>query len=365
MALLLALAPSLSLAAEPAPGLDDPFPLRNQLPFHLLFLSAAPASARLLPPGRAGYALHLAYENTFVATDELVRRFARDDFATYDGRVTLPILESVAASTPGRTAFVLDSETLRAVLDFRLGVAPRLELGLEIPLLMHGGGFLDSAIDGYHRRFDLPDGGRTGFARDRFVAGYVGDGEEVFFDQAPGGAGLGDVVLTGRTSLLAAKGRPPAVAAAVTVKLPTGSASSLRGSGSTDYGASLLATQRMGRSTLHLGYGYAIHGDWAIARGVPLRDSRSLTGTYVFAAAPGTALLIQSFRTHGPFRYRVGSDLGRDAWEVAIGLRHRLPGDVMLGWAVIENIDSQYNTPDIGIFLGLSYQAESLLPPWR
>jgi hypothetical protein len=337
-------------ATEP----DDPFPLRSQLPFNLMFLDQKPASGRILAPRRTRFSLSFAYESTFAASDDLVDMFRQDGFATYGGKVTLPLLQSAAAGSPGRTAFVLDGETLRVVLDAGIGVGPRLELGAEVPLISHRGGFLDSAIDSYHDRLNLPDGGRTVFARDLFRAGYVGGGESVFFDRGTGGIGLGDVVLTGKTLLVRGRRSVPSIAASFSVKLPTGDPDRLHGSGGTDFGASLYLTGRFGRSSLHGAYGYASLGRWEIAPGLLLLNPRSLSATYAYAATPESHLILQFLRSTGPFRYRTGSDLGRVAMEVAVGFRHRVRGDLHLEWAVLENLSRSLNTPDFGLFLGLS-----------
>jgi hypothetical protein len=342
--------PGPALSAES----DDPFPLRNQLPFNLVFLDPRPASGRILPVGRTRLSVTFAYESTFAASDDLVHMFQRDRFATYGGEVTLPLLQSVAAGSPGRTAFVLDGETMRVVLDGGIGVGERLELGAEIPLISHSGGFLDSAIDSYHDRFNLPDGGRTAFARDRYRAGYVGDGQSVFLDKGTSGLGLGDIVLTGRTLLLRGRRSIPSIAASLSVKLPTGDPDRLFGSGGTDYGASLSMTHRIGKSSLHGTYGYASVGPWEIAPGLPLHNPRSLCATYAYAATSESHLVLQVLRSTGPFQHRSGSDIGRVAMEIAVGFRHRVQDDLHLEWAVLENLSRSLNTPDVGLFLGLS-----------
>jgi hypothetical protein len=319
-----------------------------------MFLDQTPWPARLLPPRAIDARLHLAYESTLAATDDLVGLYRQDDFQTYDGKVTRPVLESVASGTPGGTAFFLDGETLRATVGLRAGITPRLEVGIEIPFLSHGAGFLDSFIEGYHARLNLPDGGRPAFARDRFRAGYVGDGESVFFDHAPGGVRLGDLVLAARAALVRGAGGRPAVAGALSLKLPTGDADRLHGSGSADLGASLQVSRRFGRSILHAGYAYTWLGSWELAPGLPLEDPRSLYAAWSFRARERSALLVQVLRSSGPFPYRPGSDIGRAAQEIAVGLRHRLRDGTFLEWGVIENLDRHHAAPDVGAFLGLT-----------
>ena len=98
-------------------------------------------------------------------------------------------------------------------------------------------------------------------------------------------------------------------------------------------------------------------GEWRLAPTLPLHNSRSLFGAYAFSATPNTCLILQALRTAGPFPFRSGNDLGKVAMEVAGGFRHRMAIGLELEWSFIENIDPFYNTPDIGVFLGLNYRA--------
>ena len=233
-AFLLALAGS---AFASSPG--DPLPVRSQLPFMLLFLDPAPAAAGLEPPREVRLALHATYMNTMVATDDLVRLYDQTGLATYNGQVTLPVLSAVASVQPSGTAYILDSESLRTVLDARFGISRRIEVGIEVPFLSHQGGFMDRTIDTFHDRFHLPDGGRTGFAYGEFRAGYIGSGETVYFDDPPGGFRLGDIVVSVAGMLVRERGGMPAVSASLSAKLPTGDFRQLSGSGSADYGGAL------------------------------------------------------------------------------------------------------------------------------
>jgi len=335
---------------------DDPLPIRSQLPFKLMFLEPAPAAAGIEGDSEARVSLHATYENTLVASDALVNEFERNGMAVYNGRVTLPILTSIAAGQPSGTAYVLDGETLRTVLDARVGVSRRVEVGIEVPFLSHGRGFMDGPIDSFHDHFHLPDGGRTGFAHDQFRAGYVGDGQLVYFDEPPAGIRLGDIVVSA-TGLLVPPGvRGSAVTASFSAKLPTGSWRALAGSGSMDYGVALRLSRKWRRSALHLGAALNRLGDWKLAPGLPLHSTRDLFVAYAFAARPRFHLVGQAIRTSGPFPFRFGNDLGRVSMEVSAGFRYHLPRGFDVEWALIENLEPYYNTPDIGSFLGLRYR---------
>jgi len=340
--------------AVSASDLDDPFPFRDQLPFKLLFLDQPPAGADIQPARGARFAVSTAYENTMVATDDLVLLFERTGFATYDGRVTLPVLQSIATVQPSRSSYILDGETLRTVLNARVGVMPGLEVGVELPFLSHSGGFLDGLIDSFHSRFSLPEGGRKGIAHNQFRAGYVGDGQTVYFDRPPEGFRPGDIVLSVTGALQRERRGAPAVNATLSAKIPTGDFKTLDGSGSLDYGGAIRVSKRWGRSAAHGGYAFNVLGDWRLAPGLPIKNSRSIFAAYAFSPTPRTSLVGQVLRTGGPFPFRPGNDLGKVAMEVFAGFRHRLSRGPCLESGFIENIDPFYNTPDIGVFLGFT-----------
>ena len=329
---------------------DDPYPLRNQLPLHLVFLDQTPRSARLLGRGERRLTVHATYENTQIGTDALIDLFLAAD----NGIVTRPILEAAAAVNPEGTAFFIDGETMRTVFDFAFGLGGRFELDVEIPFLMHTGGFLDSIIDEYHEALSLPGGGRRGFQRNRYASGFVSGGTSVFVEGGRDGIRQGDIVLSGRTALVkAVKGRP-AITLSVSAKLPTGDSDRLDGSGSADYGAAIEVSGRARRSSLHGGYAYTKIGIWELAPELNPRNTRSLFGTWVFTATPRTALIVQLLRTRGPFEQTAGNGLGRATTEIAFGMRHGTGEGFLFDWAFIENLDNDFNTPDIGAFLGLT-----------
>jgi hypothetical protein len=357
-ALLLAcLFPGLAVASD----LDDPLPVRDTFPFKLLFLDQPPAGAGLEPARQARFTVNASYVNTMVATDDLIQIYKRNGQA-YDGQVTLDILKLVAEAQPSRTAFILDAETLRTTLQARVGITKRLEVGVEVPFLSQGRGFMDPIIDSFHERFHLPDGGRTGFAHNQFRAGYIGNGETVYLDRAPSGFRLGDIVLSGTGALLVERGRSPALSATLSAKLPSGDYRTLDSSGSRDYGATLRVSKRWGRSTAHAGYSYNVVGEWRLIPELPLHNSRSLFAAYAFSATPSTSIIVQTLRTTGPFPFRSGNDLAKVAMELAAGFRHRLPRGLQVEWSFIENLDPFYNTPDVGTFLGMSYRTGAARP---
>ena len=175
----------------------------------------------------------------------------------------------------------------------------------------------------------------------------------MFEDRPPGGLRPGDLVVGGRVALLKNRPRWPDLSAGLSLKLPTGAAARLDGSGRADYGAALQVRRRIGRVTLHAGYAQTRVGEWALAPGLPLGSSRSLFGACAVGITSRSTLVVQILRSSGPFRFRPGSDLGRVAQEIAAGLRSRTRGGFFVEWAIIENLDTALNAPDVGLFVGL------------
>lgn len=117
---------------------------------------------------------------------------------------------------------VLDGETGRLRLTQRWGLGGGWDLGVDVPMLDEGGGFLDSWIQDWHGWFGLPNGGREQVAEDQFRYEYQRNGATGLLHDEPGD-GLGDVTVTLGRQL----GRGSALRAAL--KLPTAEGSLLGG----------------------------------------------------------------------------------------------------------------------------------------
>src|SRR5574341_14483 len=97
-----------------------PLRLVNQQPVQLLFLQPFPDKTDVTPAGHLDVHLNTALTNTLIEEK-------------YEFSATL------------------DLEMVRSVLDLHYGVHPRLEVGLDIPLIYTYGGILDHFISGIER----------------------------------------------------------------------------------------------------------------------------------------------------------------------------------------------------------------------
>lgn len=128
----------------------------------------------------------------------------------------------------GTETLRLDGEALRIGVEQRWQWGGTL-LALELPLLITGGGVLDSMIEDWHDWFGLPNGGREQLPRDDYRYQYLRNGALVF-DIDEHGPALGDLRVS------AARCAPAGGCLRAMAQLPTADADELLGGG---LGASL------------------------------------------------------------------------------------------------------------------------------
>ena len=270
--------------------------------------------------------------------------------------MTQTILEQTAAASTSGHAYYVDGETARLTLDLDWGVSRRVDLRVTLPLLAHTGGFLDGPIESYHETFGFPDGGRPSFARDQYVVGLSDRGSTVFLDGAPGGVGIGDLLLETRVAL-APPGSPTfALVATGSVELPTGDPDHLDGNGSLDVGAGLIASWRRRRWSFHAGAQYAWLGSWEPAPELAPRNRLAGFWSGTVLLGERSSLVTGILAGTGPFSHHPGGSLGDTAIEISIGVRHAAGNAGAFEAALLENVLPDHNVPDIGVFLGWSRQ---------
>jgi len=113
---------------------------------------------------------------------------------------------------------------------------------LQLPYRYTGGGVLDDAIDGWHDFFSLPQGARPTMPRDRIRIAYQRAGATLI-DVDSSLSGLADASLDFGYSLRSTN--KTAAAAWLSVKVPSGDADRLTGSGATDVSLSIAGEQRL------------------------------------------------------------------------------------------------------------------------
>lgn len=301
-------------AFDPLPALDlNPLTQIHGLPaFH---------GARLLPAGRAQLRIDLEAASHF-----LLQRNARE-------------------------TLMLDGETHRAGITLRYGTASG-EWGIAIPYVRHSAGFLDSLVEGWHETFGLPQSGRDQAPEDRLQFLYRRDGEtRVGLESATGG--VGDVRLFGAWPL--APEQPVALAVRASLKLPTGEARHLHGSGAPDLALWLAAGCRdcAGAWGWNASAGVLVLGNGDVLP--ELQRSVALFGGAGLGWRILPRIVLKSELRGHTSLYRDSGirALDRSALQLILGGSWHIAPDAMLDLAVTEDVRVE-TVPDVGFLLGVS-----------
>ena len=133
---------------------------------------------------------------------------------------------------------LVDGETFNLNLIWEYGFKDDWNIRLTLPFISHAGGGLDHFIEEFHATFNFPNGERSNHPQNRLLFLYQRDGDEKLrLDQS--GSGVGDISVAVAKQL--AQDSNHAVSLWTSLKLPTGDAEALTGSGSTDFAVWLSA----------------------------------------------------------------------------------------------------------------------------
>ncbi|MGH8456627.1 MAG: DUF3187 family protein [Stenotrophobium sp.] len=284
----------------------------------------------------------------------LVRGFAlpstgRPDIlasGTTQTRLELDTSNEYYARTDPDEAIVVDGEVTRLASDFRIGLGKGWDAGVFVPLLIQGGGYLDSTIEGWHRFFSLPNAGRGDAPRNRYLYQYSRNGQTLL-DAEQSSKGFGDIQINAGRRLgdsLALRGM---------VKLPTGRSSSLAGNGA--WGGALWLDGRVPNT-----------GDWSLLGSAGL----SYTGTGDILPAQQEHWLpfasvalgyrvterftaqVQVYAHAAPYRDSATATLVHIGVPLTVSGSYRLSETKTVNFGFQEK--ANYGaSPDFGIFLGL------------
>ena len=161
------------------------------------------------------------------------------DKPTFDVRLDLANHADAGESTDER--LVIDGETYFLTFEYRARVREWLELGLELPVLAHGDGFMDQGIEGWHELFGLSNSKRSGSGNELYLF-YERDGRTLVELNSPA-AGVGDIRLTAAVPLRESEAPEDlCMSLRASLKLPTGDDTRLLGSGAPDLAVGVHAT---------------------------------------------------------------------------------------------------------------------------
>jgi len=273
------------------------------------------------------------------------------------GQLIFDLISNSTEKTTSTENLLFDGESYRLALAGDYGYASGLEFGFALPLISHQGGVLDSFIENWHDAFGLPQGIRDQTAHNQLDYSYLhqnGAGFSVQSDQA----GIGDLSLRTAWQLFLDDDKRQAIAMRASLKLPTGSAEKLTGSGSTDFAVWLSGEQRQdtiaGQLFLYGGGGLLASSDGDLLSG----QRRNLVGFFTLGCGlqiwPKLGFQLQ-FDGHSPFSQASElRELTDFSGQLAIGGSLALGSQTVLELAVIEDVVVA-TAPDVVFHFALSH----------
>lgn len=252
---------------------------------------------------------------------------------------------------------VLDGETTRLEFRYRRGIRPGLEIGIEVPYLLHESGGMDPLVDTWHDILGMSGGFRARRPYDQLEFTYT-DPAGTLVDFRQNANGIGDVRLFAGWQLHASERRTTALR--LGIKFPTGDSSELLGSGGTDVSVGLAGDLRepFGLDGLSAYYRASM-----VYIGEPdiLGDRhRDFVGQAAFGLGqqftPKLELRLQ-VNLRGPLYEADVEPLGEPSATLTFGGLYRLSQRWGLGLGVSEDVKVK-SAPDVSFQLTVDYRPD-------
>lgn len=256
-------------------------------------------------------------------------------------RLVLDIANNYAGSIYQGEGSVIIGETYRSVLAMRYGLLKKLEIGIDLPFIAQSRGNFNDFIREWHKTFGLSGGGRDKATDDQLLYSYTDDGKEPFAITDPT-SGLGDVLLSAALPLWEGSGQQHRrLALRAALKLPTGDASDLLGSGSTDLSLRLCGEDPQTFANARISW-FGSLGALFLTKGDVISDRQRQTvgfGTVGFGWQPLSWLALKlQLDGHTAFYSSALTELGDPSAQLIMGGTLGLPADFKLDLAVSEDI---------------------------
>lgn len=276
---------------------------------------------------------------------------------THEWQLSLEHSNQFMGGSSADEVLLLDGESTELGFRYKQRISTCWQAEALIPFIAHNGGEFDRAIDDWHRFFGLPDASRGAAPYSRLSYSYENLQGEKHRISSPQ-SGLGDVQLSLQRSLACLPDVPYESARSIArlgIKLPTGNAEELSGSGESDLYLDIQTPV------------YSNGGRWRTAAAVGAlyvgtSENFARQKQWVAYGSLG-AQFVQSHRWriltqldwHTPFYASALRELGDPAIGLTVGIRYLTAGDQTVELSISEDIAID-TTPDIVARLAWTYR---------
>lgn len=190
----------------------------------------------------------------------------------------------------GHWVIDLDMEITELNFRYKRIIKDLLELDLDVPVLIIGGGFMDGFLEDYHSSFDFPDYGRSSRPNNEFLYEVKKDGDLIIRGQS--GTRFGDIRLALKKPLVHSDGFTLSIKG--DVEFPVGNAKKGYGNGSIDAGVAISLDKKISeRIMTYWSLGAVFPGDVKGHENIDLRDFIYGGGAFEAFWGKGFSLLVQ------------------------------------------------------------------------
>ena len=167
------------------------------------------------------------------------------DSSDHKWNTSLIITNTLNIESNSNESIYLDYESYRFNLSYQYGLSENWNLKLDVPLVHTSGGVFDSAIDDWHKFFNMDRGNRPYVEDNQYQINYAYQ-NQTLVDLEESSTTLGDIQLAIAHRLKDEEDSSMSVWASV--KLPTGDKDYLSGSGAADVSAWLAMNQAIAKN---------------------------------------------------------------------------------------------------------------------
>jgi hypothetical protein len=246
----------------------------------------------------------------------------------------------------------IDLETALLDIQYKKVIEEGLELGLDVPVIRYGSGFLDNVINSYHRLIGLPNAyGRKNRPPNVFLLEVTRDGKEIVQGK-PNETALGDVMLEAKKKLYRTASSTISVQAYI--NLPTGDPKYGYGTGRANGGIAALANERLRDDImLYLNVGVGLIHELAAVEHIELKNYYYGGAGFEWIYSPKLLLNLQMIIQTSPFPKTGIVNMDNPSMMGSFGGRYRIDSKTSFGLSVTEDPDVA-GAPDI--MMGLDYR---------